>query len=66
MVTADGMMLPKKDRLDQINKYQVLIDHGIAKYDPKSKRVMNAHQGYQKINVHLVFACRHDGHHKPD
>ena len=25
---------------------------------------MNAPQGYQKINVHLVFACKHDGCHK--
>ena len=31
----------KKD-LDQINEYQVFHDHGIAKYDPKSKRIMNA------------------------
>ena len=50
--------------LDQINGCQVFADHGIAKYDPKSKRVMNAPQGYQKIKVHLVSACKHDGHHK--
>ena len=24
---------------------------------------MNAPQGWQKIKVHLVFACKHDGHH---
>ena len=53
-----------KMELDQINEYQVFIDHGIAKYDPKSKRVMNAPQGYQKIKVHLVFACKDDGCHK--
>ena len=53
-----------KMELDQINEYQVFIDCGIAKYDRKSKRVMNAAQAYQKINVHLVFACKHDGHHK--
>ena len=47
--------------LDQINKYQVFIDHGRAKYDPKSKRFTNAPHGYQKIKVHLVFACKHDG-----
>ena len=41
--------------LDQINEYQVFIDHGIATYDPKSKRIMNAPQGYQKIKVHLVL-----------
>ena len=53
-----------KIELDQINEYQVFIDHGIAKYDAKSKRIMNAPQGYQKIKVHLVFACEHDGCHK--
>ena len=53
-----------KKELDHINEYKVFIDLGIAKYDPKSKRIMNAHQGYQKIKVHLVFACKHDGHHK--
>ena len=36
----------------------------VAKYDPKSKRVMNAPQGYQKIKVHLGFAYKHDGCHK--
>ena len=50
--------------LDQINEYQGFIDHGIAKYDPKSKRITSAPQGYQKIKAHLVFACKHDGHHK--
>ena len=44
-----------KKELDLINKYQVFIDHGIAKYDPKSKRIMNAPQGYQKIKLHLVL-----------
>ena len=34
------------------------------KYDPKSNRITNAPQGYQKIKVHLVFACKHDGHYK--
>ena len=50
--------------LDQINEYKVSISHGKAKYDPKSKRIINAPQGYQKIKVHLVFANKHDGHHK--
>ena len=50
--------------LDQINEYKVFINHGRAKSDPKSKRVINAPQGYQKIKVHLVFACKHDGCHK--
>ena len=64
MATADVMMPPNyKMELDQINEYQVFIDHGIAKYDPKSKLVMNAPQGYQKIKVHLVFACKSNGCH---
>ena len=53
-----------KKELDQINKYKVFIDHGRAKYDPKSKRITNAPEGYQKIMVHLVLACKHDGCHK--
>ena len=44
-----------KKELDQFSGYQVFIDHGIAKYDPKSKQITNAPQGYQKIKVHLVF-----------
>ena len=54
----------RQNELDQINEYKVFISHGSAKYDPRSKRVINAPQGYQKIKVHLVFACKHDGHHK--
>ena len=38
--------------------------HGRAKHDPKSKRITNAPHGYQKIKVHLAFACKHDGCHK--
>ena len=53
-----------KKELDQINDYQVFIDQGIAKYDPKSERITNAPQGYQKIKLHLVFACKHNGCHK--
>ena len=53
-----------KIEMDQINEYQVLKDHGKAKYDPKSNWIINAPQGYQKIKVHLIFACKHYGHHK--
>ena len=53
-----------KKQLDQINEYQVFLDHRRAKYDPKSIKITNAPQGYQKIKVHLVFACKHYGHHK--
>ena len=48
----------------QINGYQVLKYNGKAKYDPKSKQIPNAPQGCQKIKVHLVFACKHNGCHK--
>ena len=50
--------------MDQINKYQVFEDHGKVKYDPKSKKIINPPQRYQKIKVHLIFACKHDGCHK--
>ena len=63
MFWGQNPFTPKKE-LDQINEYQVFIDHGRAKYDPKSKRITNAPQGYQKINVLLAFAFKHDGHHK--
>ena len=53
-----------KKELDQINEYQVFIDDGRAKFDPKSKRITNAPQGYQKIKVHLIVACKYDGHHR--
>ena len=53
-----------KKEFDQINDYHVFIDYGRAKYDPKTKGITNAPQGYQKINGYLVFACKHDGHHK--
>ena len=50
--------------MGQINEYQVFKDHSIANYDPKSKQITNAPHGHQKIIVHLVFACKHDGCHK--
>ena len=53
-----------KMEIDQINEYQVFKDHGKAKYDPNSKWITNAPQGYQKIKLHLGFACKHDGCHK--
>ena len=53
-----------KKELDQINEYKVFMDQGRAKYDPKSKRITYAPQGYQKVKVHLVVACKHDGCHK--
>ena len=31
-----------KKELDRINEYMVFVDHGKAKYDPKSKRITNA------------------------
>ena len=57
--------------MDQINEYKVFQDHGKAfqdhgkaQYDPKSRKVSNAPNGYQKIRVHLSFAVKHDGRHK--
>ena len=53
-----------KLEMDQINEYNVFQDHGKAQYDPKSRMVSNAPNGYQKIRVHLIFAVKHDGRHK--
>ena len=53
-----------KLEMDQINKYKVFQDHGKAQYDPKSRKVSNAPNGYQRIRVHLIFAVKHDGRHK--
>ena len=53
-----------KLEMDQINEYKVFQDHGKAQYDPKSTKVSNAPNGYQKIRVHLIFAVKHDGRHK--
>ena len=53
-----------KLEMDQINEYKVFQDHGKAQYDPKSRQVSNAPNGYQKIRVHLIFAVKHNGRHK--
>ena len=50
--------------MDQINEYEVFQDHGKAQYDPKSRKVSNAPNGYQKIRVHLICAVKHDGRDK--
>ena len=50
--------------MDQINEYKVFQDHGKAQYDPMSREVSNAPNGFQKIRVHLIFAVKHDGRHK--
>ena len=50
--------------MDQINQYKVFQDHGKAQYDPKSRKVSNSPNRYQKIRVHLIFAVKHDGRHK--
>ena len=50
--------------MDQINEYEVFQDHGKAQYDPQSRKVLNAPNGYQKITVHLIFAVKHDRRHK--
>ena len=53
-----------KLEMDQINEYKVFQDHGKAQYDPKSRKVSNAPNGYKIIRVHLIFAVKHDGRHK--
>ena len=53
-----------KLEMDQINEYKVFQDHEKAQIDPKSRKVSNAPDGYQKIRVHLIFAVKHDGRHK--
>ena len=53
-----------KLEMDQINEYKVFQDHGKAQYDPKSRKISNAPNGYQKIRVHLIFAVKHGGRHK--
>ena len=53
-----------KLEMDQINEYKVFQDHGKAQYDPKSRKVSNSPNGYQKIRVHLIFAVKHDSRHK--
>ena len=50
--------------MDLINEYKVFQDHGKAQYDPKSRKVSNAPNRYQKIMVNLIFAVKHDGRHK--
>ena len=45
-----------KLEMDQINEYEVFQDHGKAQFDPESRKVSNAPNGYQKIRVHLIFA----------
>ena len=52
-----------KLEMDQINESNVFQDHGKAQYDPMSRKVSNAPNGYQKIRVHLIFAVKHDGRH---
>ena len=43
--------------MTQLNDYQTFIDMG--KYKPGC-----IPPGFKKINVHLVFAVKHDGRHK--
>ena len=62
LLNMDQMTI--KLEMDQINDYKVFQDHGKAQYDPKSRKVSNASNGYQKIRVHLIFAVKHDGRDK--
>ena len=62
LLNTDQMTI--KLEMDQIKDYKVFQDHGKAQNDPKSRKVSNAPNGYQKIRVHLIFAVKHDGRHK--
>ena len=53
-----------KLEMDQINECEVIQDQYKAQYDPKSRKVSNPPNGYQKIRVNLIFAVEHDGRHK--
>ena len=44
-----------KVEMDQLAEYKVFIDMGLGTPIPK---------GFQRIRVHLVYACKHDGRHK--
>ena len=44
-----------KVEMEQLAEYKVFVDIGKGTPIPK---------GYQRIRVHLVFACKHDGRHK--
>ena len=43
---------------------KVYQDHGKVKYDPISRKVSHASNGYQKVRGHLIFPVKHDGRHK--
>ena len=53
-----------KAELDSIHSYEVFKKHEKAQYD-KQKKVLNGPPGYQKVRVHLIFAVKYDGSHKP-
>ena len=55
-----------KLEMDQINEYKVFQDHGKAQYDPKSRKVSNAPNGYQKIRVHLILLLNMMADTRPD
>ena len=53
METPSGKMLLRSKWIS--HEYKVFIDKGLGTPIPK---------GYQKIRVHLVYACKRDGRHK--
>ena len=50
--------------MDHINEYKIIQDHGKAQFDPKSRKLSNAPNVYQKIRVHLIFSVKHGGRQK--
>ena len=59
MVTVDGMMPPRWKWIKSMN-----TKYSRTRAKPKMILVIGAPQGYQKIKVHVIFACNHDGCHK--
>jgi len=49
--------------VDQLHEYNTFIDKGIAQKDKKGS-ILNAPEGFHKINVQVVYAVKHDGRHK--
>ena len=52
-----------KLKMESTQSYKVLRG-GIRLFLTKTRKVINAPEGYHKIKVHLVFAIKFDGRHK--
>ena len=63
MAIADGMMPPRRNWIESMNT-KFALTMGEPSMIPYQKGSKIAPQAYQKIKVHLIFACKHNGHHK--